>query len=458
MRVGTAQLDITPQPGIELAGFAVRPQPATGVLDALAVRGLYLEDEQERLLWLHADLLAVEESLVSEMRCRIQRELGLPASCVLISTTHTHSGPPTIHLTGCGKYDARYVHWLKERFLQAARSALSHLEFCDLVTVEGHCDLAVDRRGGASAHSDPRVAAVGWRRADGMFKAVLLNYALHGVCLCGTEISADWPGEAARVVSNALRGHPLVLVCAGACGNLNPPALDVSPEQMRDWGRQVAQSVWPALAASASLPADEAALTIDTATVPLPLERWSPSEITEYADRCLADAVGHREFGGKFPLAVETWRSSMVQRGQSEDDCCVPCEVFAVGLGQVVFVAVNAEIFSHFNELVGRGQHRPVYAFGCANGMIGYLPQAAAYDEDGYEVQRSMFFYNKLRPQRGGLEILADRSRCLIEQLPCPGSDAQSKRFDVPESVGDHGATILLSLRNSDRSNRPQSD
>lgn len=64
MIVGTAQLDITPQPGIDLVGFAVQSQPSTGVLDLLAARALYLEDGPERLLWLHVDLLAVEEPLV----------------------------------------------------------------------------------------------------------------------------------------------------------------------------------------------------------------------------------------------------------------------------------------------------------------------------------------------------------------------------------------------------------
>ena len=60
MIVGTSQIGITPQPGIELAGFAIRPQPSTSVLDRLSVRGLYLEDGPERLLWLHADLIALE--------------------------------------------------------------------------------------------------------------------------------------------------------------------------------------------------------------------------------------------------------------------------------------------------------------------------------------------------------------------------------------------------------------
>ncbi|HNV00330.1 MAG: hypothetical protein KA191_00385 [Verrucomicrobia bacterium] len=39
MLVGTAQLDITPEPGIELAEFAVRLQPATAVLDSLHALG-----------------------------------------------------------------------------------------------------------------------------------------------------------------------------------------------------------------------------------------------------------------------------------------------------------------------------------------------------------------------------------------------------------------------------------
>src|SRR5512139_2381917 len=115
MNVGTAQLEISPQPGIELAGFAVRPQPSTSLLDPLQVRALYIDDGSEKLLWLHADLLAFEQSLADRLRHWVQAELEIASSRVLLSATHTHSGPATIRLVGCGEVDMAYVHWLEER-------------------------------------------------------------------------------------------------------------------------------------------------------------------------------------------------------------------------------------------------------------------------------------------------------------------------------------------------------
>ena len=120
--MGTAQLDITPRLGIELVGFAVRPQPLTGVLDPLAVRALYLGTPPSGCSR-YADLLAFEEPFVADLRRQVERDFGIPGSRVLVSATHTHSGPPTIHLTGCGAYDPAYVDWLEGRFLDVAGPA-----------------------------------------------------------------------------------------------------------------------------------------------------------------------------------------------------------------------------------------------------------------------------------------------------------------------------------------------
>jgi neutral ceramidase len=448
MIVGSAQLDITPKPGIELSGFAARPQPSTGVLDPLAARALYLEDEQERLLWLNADVVAVDKSLVAELRSCIERELGIPGPRILVSATHTHSGPPTVHLTGCGDYDPHYVDLFKDRLLAAASLALANLERCDLVTAEGRCDLGIDRRKTPSAHTDPRVAAVGWRRGDGTFKAVLLNYAMHGVCLFGTELSADWPGAAARTLSQSLPGQPTALVFSGASGNINPPAVGVSPEQMRQWGKQVAESVVPGLSAAVgqtflsakedsttradknvcptencgSRDAASPLLKLASTTVSLPVEDWTIADINAFADRCLADRAGSGEFGEKYRLAVETWREMMLARAGRGDPPQVDAELAAVALGRAVFVTANAEVFSRFNELIACDGHR-VYAIGCTNGMFGYLPTVVAYDEGGYEINWSMLFYNRVRPKAGGLELLAEEAWRLV--AGCCSKDAR---------------------------------
>ena len=181
MKVGVAQVDITPEPGCELSGFAARTQPSIGVLDRLYARCLHLVEGDERLLWIHVDLIGLLREFVLDFREWAAAKLGLKASQVLISAIHTHSGPATVEISEAGRYDPAYVQFLRARLQEAAREAIENTTACTPVFVEGRCELAVDRRKKASARTDPRVAAFGWRRDDGSFVGALTNYAMHAV-------------------------------------------------------------------------------------------------------------------------------------------------------------------------------------------------------------------------------------------------------------------------------------
>jgi hypothetical protein len=416
MLVGSSQIDITPRPGVELTGFARRAQPSLGVRDPLLARGLYLEDGPQRLLWLQADLLGVERSLVKELRRWIEHTLGIPGGRVMLSATHTHSGPATVRLTGCGRFEAAYVDGLLERLKEAARQALAGLEPCRLVTAEGRLELGVDRTQPGLPQADPCVGAVAWRRRDGSFKAVALNYAMHPVSLEGRLISADYPGQAALALSAALPGAPLVLVSIGACGNINPPRVGVADEELSGWGCALAAAVADRLQDVASEgPAGESpGLKVGGELVRLPLECWSAEQIDEYAERCLADREGDADFGGGYRPAIEHWRASMRRHAADGDRTHEEIELFAVALGGTAWLGINAEIFSQFTAAIRARAGRAVYTISCANGLMGYIPAAEAYDGHGYEVARSMLFFNTFRPQRGGLELLAE---CGLRQV-----------------------------------------
>ena len=183
MIVGTSQIEITPKPGVELSGFAARTQPSTGVLDPLFAKALYLACDNSDLLWIHCDLIGFERGVVQAFRRWAKNELGLEEAHVMLSATHTHAGPCTIHLREAGEYDAAYAEFLMVRLREAARAAVKRAEPCELISVEGRLNLAVDRRKTASAHTDPRVAALGFRRGDGTFAAAIVNYAVHPVAL-----------------------------------------------------------------------------------------------------------------------------------------------------------------------------------------------------------------------------------------------------------------------------------
>jgi len=418
VKIGTAQIDITPKPGVELSGFAARVQPSTAVLDPLFAKALYLANEVEQILWIHCDLVGFDREIVLEFRDWAQQHLGLSAGQVMLSATHTHSGPCTIYLQECGRYDPAYVKLLQNHLRQAAEAALAQAEDCELVTTEGHLNLALDRRQQASKHTDPRVAALGFRRTDRTFKAVVVNYAMHPVALGSSNrrISADMPGQTALRLSRQLPGSPAVLVTNGACGNLNPPAENVPFAQIEAWGGQIADAVADRLAQAP--PSPSPLFRLEVRVFPLPMEALDMAGIEAFARKALQNTKPLAEWGDKYRRTVEHWRTSLVAAAQSgrvidHRDA----ELFALRLGDVILMGANAEVFSEFADWMRTGATQKVYVVGYANGDMGYLPTQAAYAEGGYEVEVAHLFYGGFRPKAGGLELLAREAKALLQAI-----------------------------------------
>ncbi|MBN1490872.1 MAG: neutral/alkaline non-lysosomal ceramidase N-terminal domain-containing protein [Phycisphaerae bacterium] len=415
MQVGASQVDITPEVGVELAGFAKRIQPSTGILDRLGARSLYLEQDGERLLWIHADLIGVDRPLVLAMRKWAGQRWGLESHQVMISATHTHSGPATIPIQEAGAYDTMYVDRLMTHMQQAAEAAVRAIEPCVVATVEGRLDLAVDRRKKATPHTDPRVAGLGFRRADGQYVAAITNYAMHAVALGPTNrlISADMPGRTAARLSQQLPGEPITLVTNGACGNLNPPFENVSAAQIEDWGGQIADAIADRFH-NAEV-ADQPVFRTLSRVVPLPLDALDVDEIAAYAAHIANDPTSLAEWGERFRRAVDHWRRTMiaaVRTGKAQHTR--DAELFAVRIGDLAMLGMNAEVFSRFTDDVRERTRRRLYVVGYANGDMGYIPTRPAYDEGGYEVEIAHLFYGNFRPKAGGLEYLAEQAAELV--------------------------------------------
>lgn len=416
MEVGAAEIDITPAVGVELCGFAARVQPSISVLDPLCAKALYLVDGEERLLWVHCDLLGLPRDFVEGFRQWALQELDLESRQVVLSATHTHSGPATIVLHEAGAIDPDYLGLLRERLEEVAAAAMEETQWGELVCVEGRCELAVDRRGKPSARTDPRVAAFGWRRADsGEFIATLVNYPMHAVALgpANRQISADWPGRCAARLTDTLPGDPVVLVTNGACGNLNPPTENVSVEQLDAWGGLVADSVGGLLVSAE--PQTRPSLGVTAQVVPVPLEVLSADQIEAFAAASLENRAGLGEWGEKFRRAVETWRRDMLAAMESGSAAVsADVELCAIRLGPCGLVAVNAEAFCDFTDEIRAQADAPVYTIGYANGLAGYLPTEAAFAEGGYEVELAHLFYGGFRMRRGNLEHLAEMAAGLL--------------------------------------------
>lgn len=91
---GFGRADITPPPGVGLAGNGPEGKRAAGYRTRLYVRALVLKDgEGEAVALLVADLAHVSPLLHRLTAAKVASRTGLTADRIIISATHTHAGP-----------------------------------------------------------------------------------------------------------------------------------------------------------------------------------------------------------------------------------------------------------------------------------------------------------------------------------------------------------------------------
>ena len=199
---GAATADITPQDSQFLFGYPHVRRCSTGVHDPLLSSALFLGDGRTSLLLVANDVIFISRQTARRVRDRIAAATGIPAANMLITATHTHSGPLTVDMlsneadAAVPKTDPRYVERLEEGVLRAAvaayasaRPARIGLGVADAACVGGNRH---DPRGPAN----PRAPVLAVRdAADGTFLAAMMICSMHPTVLHedSTLVSGDFP-------------------------------------------------------------------------------------------------------------------------------------------------------------------------------------------------------------------------------------------------------------------------
>jgi hypothetical protein len=124
------------------------------------------------------------------------------------------------------------------------------------------------------------------------------------------------------------------------------------------------------------------------------------------------------QWGEKYKRVVKHWRTSVLAELQAGTAAShSEAELFAVSLGPITMLGMNAEVFSEFTDWLRAAGNGTVCVIGYANGDLGYLPTRTAYSEGGYEVEVAYFFYGGFRPKAGGLELLAEEAVQLLGSM-----------------------------------------
>lgn len=405
LTAGTAKRIITPPVGVELSGYAGRPGPSSGVHDDLYAKALVADDGNTRIAILTLDILALSITQANRIRELSAQKSGIRPENIMVTCSHTHSGPAVERLRRCGLCDEKYIEWMMDAASDVVGKAARETESVSLLAAKGRSDLAVNRRtivnGKVGIDADPNgpadheIGVLIVKTAD-RYKAVLYNYGCHNVVLGqdNTLVSADWAGSASSNIEESTRAN--VLFLQGCGGDINP-RIRGGYDIVEEAGSLVASEVIGATVGAQPVNGPIAARSkiIDLPIVPLPsieeLER-----IAEDSARLVKQEVEgeNRKAFVDINEARRLWAVEMADL-KRRGDCPITLkvEVQAMRLGDARVVGLPGEPFTGLGTSIKSGISN-VYVAGYANGVTGYLPTSEAYNEGGYEVDESHRYYS----------------------------------------------------------------
>lgn len=396
--VGVAVEDITPPPGLTMAGFAARVAPATGAHDPLTLRALAVGDT----VLVIADVIGLHEDACA----RIRRAAPLPDHCVVIAATHTHGGPVTMSgRIGTG-YDAAYAARLERAAVRVIERALAARRPARLFFGEGADPGVAKNRRHTGRTSDKALPVLLFRGLDDAPLAVLTCYACHPVVLAADNLlwTADYPGFVRHGLEQAYPGAVAVFA-TGCCGDANTGHSPASSNTMaaqphrtyaaaEGYARRIVAAATAAkleaIDPRAAPTARERIVALDLAREPedpsILAARWRNERETADAARArLLDYwIAWTEGPARQPLSPWTARVSRLNWGDVTI-VTLPGEVFAE-----TALAIRAAL----------GPRTLVIAYG--EGVPGYIAPASEWPHGGYEVAEAHRFYAMPGPFASG--------------------------------------------------------
>lgn len=413
IRAGAASVNITPQAGLQLAGFAARTLPATGMHDPLTARAIVVEDTAVVAL----DVIGLHE----DMAARIRRRSPLPDDSIIVAATHTHGAPISMIGRLGQAADPEFLRRIEDGAVAAVQLACENRRPATIAAgLGGDPGVAWNRRH-ADGPLDRAVPMIRIRDVEGRYIAVMTSYACHPVVLAADNLlmTADYP-HFVRQTLEAVHPGAVSLFVTGCAGDANT-------------GHK-AQASWTLAANSARTFAAAQRLGERIAAAAIAAGEHMATGMAGAAHRELDLALTRLEHAPLEDLAAR-WRlerqtaepvraillSHWIEWAERNRDV-VPgswrARVSLLDWGGIPIVAMPGEIFSETGLSVRSAcAGRPAFILAYAEGTPGYIPPRSEFVFGGYEVDEAHRFFGMpgtFAP--GSAEALAEAARSLLHE------------------------------------------
>ncbi|NIK55336.1 hypothetical protein [Kribbella shirazensis] len=393
--LAATSLDVTPPPGHRLDGYAARTGLSTGTADPLRATLIWLSTADDPgVLWLTLDAIAAGSTLSSELAAAAGAAAGIPPSQVVVSASHTHSGPSgwtgEIHPVIPAEREPALV----DALVGAVRAARLERQ---PVTATWHSIEVVGvgtnrhRRNGPHDNTAGILALHG---ASGSLEAVLLDFACHPTTYGpeNMQYSADWPGAARAALAPAVVGF-----LQGAAGDVSPrfTRQGRGAAEVARLGGLLAARVREALA-TPGLELPQSAPAIRRTTLTLPVRSIPPVDESEK----LASAVESRVNAGSrsddpsgriSQTRLDGARGQALMAAASLPPA-LDLSISTVTMGDVCWINLPVELFAVHGACLQADSTYPITrVIGYTDGYYGYVVDPSAAEAGTYEALITFF-------------------------------------------------------------------
>lgn len=419
--------------GDDLAG-QIHRRLCERIRDNLEANLLYLRSDKAALMLVNLDLAGLfTREYVVALQGEIERAAHFPASNVLITSTHTHTAPDTLGLLYDSPPNERYLAELRAALAEAASEAASVARPAQLGCATGRAQVGFNRRvcwadGSHSMYGDAsRAEFTGLEGPDDPTHTVLLvldaenrplalvhNNCCHATCVeSETFASADFPGEARRLIREGLGTALPVLYLQGASGDISPWNL-LSMPQRYDSEMRLRE-------VGLSLAAETLRLTHEMCFTNEPVLEYAAEELALGVRLPTSEQVAHAEaVVAKGEQTAGRWNYVLSLSGilrlhrefKDRPTDCVP--IHAVRIGELAIVTNPCELYCQFGlDIRRRSPAKHMMVAELCNGFVGYCPTIYGLLGGGYS--GDPIYWCRLEPAAG--YRIVDCSERLVHQI-----------------------------------------
>jgi neutral ceramidase len=428
LQAGFGAVEITPPVGVKMCG-ALEPRISVGTTDPLMAKTLVATDGERRIAIVGVDIVGLPRALVDQAIDEAARRTGIAHDAILISCSHTHSGPYTSGPFFLDALDHDFLSQLPSLIADSIQQADSARQPATLhigrsLVYQGmHLRLALCKDGkafnswmmdalndldtcpqivGMCGTIDPELWVLRFDDMRGKPFGVFFNFSVHTNSHFGVTWSADYPGVVAEFMGDTFGDDVITVFTPGACANINPL---LGGQRWREGAVHFAQA---AVAAAKRAKKVEGNIVVDAIRRDISVPKRNPATQP-------AGAIQRLNWGGGKHYE-NVFEPLLEYVANLPEQWLTP--VNAARIGPFALASSPGELFVEHGFSIKKRSPFPHTAVAeLTNDWAWYLPTKEAFEQQVYE---TLVGANQIALE--GVETLVDTAVDLLHALWCTAS------------------------------------